>query len=128
MDASSCASTLETVDAWGARYAEYAIIGEALELGKYPVGWYRIFLKDAAGERIDHAYMAFTVTVPMLERYKGETCFATDVAGEYGDSTMNLADEIIRSVKLQGFELIRGRCNIDLRSPKMICTPKVRRF
>ena len=29
MDASSCASTLETVDAWGARYAEYAIIGEA---------------------------------------------------------------------------------------------------
>ena len=120
VDPSSCATKAETVDAWGEKYAEYEIDGENLSLGEYPVGWYRIFLKNGEGERIDHSYIAFTVTVPMSERYKGETCFATDVAGEYSDSTMDLAEEIIKSVKLQGFELIRGRCNIDLCDAKVL--------
>lgn len=101
--------TVETVDAWGKVYAEHKVDGEEIVLGDYPVGWYRIFLKNGNGERIEHEYIAFTVTVPESLRYKGETCFATDIAGEYEPSTMKRADEIIRATKLQGFELTRGR-------------------
>lgn len=106
------ASTLETVDAWGKAYAEHKICGDRLVLEGYPVGWYRIFLKNKFGERIDHEYIAFTVTVPESARYKDESCFATDIAGEYEPKTMEIAEDIIRATKLQGFKLTRGRTNV----------------
>ena len=104
--------SVETVDAWGRVCGIHPIEGEMIALGKYPVGWYRVFAKDENGNRIDHDYFAFTVTVPLESRYKGDTCFATDIAGEYEGSTIRRAEEIIRITKLQGFELTRGRSDI----------------
>jgi hypothetical protein len=103
--------TLEIEDARQNLIASYSFESEELTLGEFGAGWYRLFLKSGEQRLADQEYIAFTVTVPYANRYKGETCFATDVAGEYEPKTMDLSDEIVRATKLQGFELIRCRAN-----------------
>lgn len=101
--------SLETVDPFGKAVACHTIEDCTADLGCYPVGWYRVYVM-ADGERVvDQEYFAFTVTVPYANRYKGESCFATDIAGEYEPRTMRVAEEVVRAAKLQGFELARGR-------------------
>lgn len=91
--------------------AAFDVDSETVELGKFGVGWYRLFLKKDGERLADQEYIAFTVTVPLDSRYKGETCFATDVAAEYEPKTLALTDEIIRATRLQGFDLIRCRAD-----------------
>ena len=101
--------SIETRDGWGRVVNTHKIVSSDTLLEGYGIGWYRIYLKDENGEAVESEYLAFTVTVPYADRYKGESCFATDIAGEYEPLAIKLADEVARGAKLQGFELARGR-------------------
>ena len=101
--------SIETRDGWGRVVNTHKIVSSDTLLEGYGIGWYRIYLKDESGKSAECEYIAFTVTVPYADRYKGESCFATDIAGEYEPLAIQLADEVVRGAKLQGFELARGR-------------------
>lgn len=108
-DADAIGHVIEIRDGWGRVVNSYKIESGETALEGYGVGWYRIYVKDENGEKVESEYIAYTVTVPYASRYKGETCFATDIAGEYEPLAIQLADEVVRGAKLQGFELARGR-------------------
>ena len=112
--------SIETRDGWGELVNTHKIVGRETLLEGYGVGWYRVYLKDESGERVESEYIAFTVTVPYASRYKGESCFATDIAGEYEPLAIQLADEVVRGAKLQGFELARGRSSTSKWSENLL--------
>ena len=86
--------SIETRDGWGKVVNTHKIVSEEALLEGYGIGWYRIYLKDESGEKVESEYIAFTVTVPYDDRYKGESCFATYIAGEYEPLSIKLADEV----------------------------------
>lgn len=108
-DADAIGNVIEIRDGWGKVVNSYKIVNCEMAFEGYGVGWYRIYVKNEKGEKVESEYIAFTVTVPYADRYKGESCFATDIAGEYEPKAIKLADEVVRGAKLQGFELARGR-------------------
>lgn len=109
---------LEIVDGWGDTLMTSRVVAERgcdkriVDLGYFPLGWYRIFLKSESDE-IFNDYLAFTVTVSLAERPGFcETTLGTDVAAEYEPRTMELGDEFVRSLRLLGFPWLRGRTNM----------------
>lgn len=109
---------LEIVDGWGETFMSRRVVAERdsdnciVDLGAFPVGWYRVFLKSEGGE-VFNEYLAFVVTVSLSERARlGDTTLGTDVAAEYEEKTMNLGDEFVRSLKLLGFPWLRGRTDM----------------
>ena len=111
VDVKSMSLTLEIEDDTRNVVASYNADRETIEIDDLGIGWFRIFLKEGEERLADQEYFAFTVTVPLDSRYKGETCFATDVAAEYEPKTLAVTEEIVRATRLQGFDLIRCRAN-----------------
>lgn len=110
--------TLEIIDGWGKTAEKLTIkadVGLASvkeDLGTFPIGWYRLYLRVRDGEEEINDYMAFIVTVPVSDRKYKDTTLAADVAAEYEPKTMAFGEEFIRTLSLQGFDWIRGRSNI----------------
>ena len=114
----SYAYTIEITDGWGEVFLTRRTVAERgcdrciVDLGHFPIGWYRITLQSESGE-VFNDYFAFAVTVNLSERCELEdTTLATDVAAEYEPKTMELGDEFVRSLKLLGFPWLRGRTNM----------------
>lgn len=103
------AAHIELEDGFGRVCAKLPLTGGETEIPDVSVGYYRVFLCRASGERLAHDYFAFIVTVRESDRYCGETSFATDVAAEYEPTAMARAEELLRAVRLQGFKLTRSR-------------------
>lgn len=109
---------LEIKDSWGKTVKEVLLQAEIgqdkliAELGRFPLGWYRLYLRKKDSEDVINDYMAFIVTVPVSERKYRDTTVAADVAAEYEPQTMAFGEEFVRTLKLQGFDWIRGRTNI----------------
>ncbi len=83
-----------------------------LPLGRFKTGWYRVHLRNEGQKNDLNDYLAFTVTHPYSEVITThDGAIAADVAGEYDEGTMRRADEMIRSLKMQGFKWIRTRGN-----------------
>ena len=110
--------TLEIIDSWGNSFRTKTIIAKegeekcVTDLGQFPLGWYRLFLRSKNNE-IFNEYLAFVVTVDLTERTMIAETLATDVAAEYEPKTMSLGDEFVRSLMLQGFPWLRGRTNMN---------------
>lgn len=125
-ESSDRAYKMEIEDGWYKVVASYDVTVKAGEsevcipLGTYPVGWYRPYLKTLDGERLEHQYFAFTVTVPVESRYKGDTSFATDIAAEYEPTALKHADGLIHAARLQGYDWIRSRAGIDKWSDEIL--------
>ena len=109
--------TLEIINGWGDVCDTRSITAEdgedkcIVELGEFPLGWYRLLLKSESGE-LYNDYMAFVVVVDVADReYRAETLGA-DVAAEYEPKTMALGDEFVRTLSLQGLDWLRGRTDI----------------
>ena len=114
------AYSLEIIDGWGNSFLSRRVVAEKgsdnciVDLGAFPIGWYRIFLKsEGDSEEIFNDYLAFAVTVSLSERSQlGDTTLGTDVAAEYEPRTMDLGDEFVRSLKLLGFPWLRSRTDM----------------
>lgn len=117
--------TLEITDGWGESFLTRRVSAERgserciVDLGAFPLGWYRIALKAGSGE-IFNDFFAFAVTANLSERegLDSET-LGTDVAAEYEPRAMELGDEFIRSLKLLGFPWLRGRTNMRKWTPEV---------
>ena len=109
--------TLEIIDGWGELYRTETVTvrngeeGHVVNLGEFPLGWYRLLLKSGNGE-VFNEYLAFVVTAALSERGDAAETLATDVAAEYEPRTMALGEEFVRSLKLQGFLWLRGRTDM----------------
>ena len=121
----SYAYTIEITDGWGKVFLTRRTVAERgcdrciVDLGQFPVGWYRIFLQSESGD-VFNDYFAFVVTVSLSERAElGDTTLGTDVAAEYEQKTMELGDEFVRSLKLLGFPWLRGRTNMVKWDPQV---------
>ena len=117
--------TLEITDGWGESFLTRRVSAERgserciVDLGAFPLGWYRIALKAGSGE-VFNDFFAFAVTANLSERegLDSET-LGTDVAAEYEPRAMELGDEFIRSLKLLGFPWLRGRTNMRKWTPEV---------
>lgn len=112
------AYTVEITDGWGEVFLSRRTVAEkgcdrcVVDLGQFPIGWYRISLQSESGD-VFNDYFAFAVTVSLSERARLEdTTLGTDVAAEYEPNTMELGDEFVRSLKLLGFPWLRERTNM----------------
>lgn len=93
-----------------------------LDLGSFPIGWYRVFIKDFESNVDLIDYMAFSVTVSHSKRLKVEdSTIATD-ANFYGNHTVRNVlpkgiDSYIEALKLSGVTWIRehtlGKASIN---------------
>lgn len=109
---------VDITDGWGKVFLTRRITAERgedkciVDLGAFPVGWYRISIQSDSRE-VFNDYFAFVVTVNLSEREDiDESTLGTDVAAEYEPQTMELGDEFIRSLKLLGFPWLRGRTDM----------------
>ncbi|MBQ8409806.1 MAG: hypothetical protein IJY39_13180 [Clostridia bacterium] len=109
---------LDVMNGWGEKVRTVSLPVKAgtdkisINLGAFPLGWYRLYLHRQDSTEIINDYMAFIVTVPLSERKYKDTCIAADVAAEYEPKTMAYGEEFVRTLLLQGFDWIRGRTNI----------------
>ena len=121
---------LEIKNGWNVTFADLALKAEkgadklTVDLGQFPLGWYRLYLRAQKESQELNDYMAFVVTVPTSSRRFKDTTIAADVAAEYEPKTMAYGEEFVRTLKLQGFDLIRGRTNICKWNDQTLCFRK----
>ena len=109
---------LEIINAWGKTEKTLPLGAEAgaekisVDLGSFPIGWYRLVLRAHEGGEEINDYLAFVVVIPVAERHTKSGTIAADVAAEYEPKTMAFGEEYVRTIKLQGIDFIRERSDI----------------
>lgn len=109
---------LEITDAYGNQVKKQPVlvkpgeIKKELELGNFPLGWYRVNISLSGQTKSLCDYMAFVFVPSLSEREHLCKAISADVAAEYEPKTMAYGDEFIRTLRLQGFDWIRSRTNM----------------
>ncbi len=105
--------SLSLTDAWGELYKTYEVTAQAgaretlFSLGSFgKAGFYRLHLTLAGKTEDINDYLAIAVCHAHGQL---DGTVAADVAAEYEPRALAVTDELIKSLKLQGFDYIRGR-------------------
>lgn len=106
----------EIVDLWSRRVSGGKITVKPdtesilVNLGRFKIGWYRVFLFPEGQSGSLDKYIAFSVTQPLSKRIKYEdTTLATDFAGSEMSETKKKFPDYVRALKLAGYDWIRDR-------------------
>ncbi len=104
---------LTLTDAWKKQACSCEIHADAgqeetlFSLGRFSeAGFYRLHLTLKEGGEDLNAYLAIALC---WDHRPLDGTIAADVAAEYEPKALSVTDELIRSLKLQGFDYIRGR-------------------
>ncbi len=104
-------------DPYGKAVSEYSFEVEKgsnsanISFGVHSIGWYRVRLCSALdSERRElNEYLAFAVLEKLEHRTTVDGAIGSDVAVEYEPRVIAVYEELVRSLKLQGFDFIRSR-------------------